>query len=53
MSAFLVLQAARFGDLVQSKRLIRTLEQRGRVHLGVDAGLVPLARLLYLSLIHI
>ena len=47
MSAFLVLQAARFGDLVQSKRLIRTLEQRGRVHLGVDAGLVPLARLLY------
>ena len=47
MSAFLVLQAARFGDLVQSKRLIRTLEQRGRVHLGVDAGLAPLARLLY------
>lgn len=47
MSAFLVLQAARFGDLVQSKRLIRTLEQRGRVHLGVDAGLVSLARLLY------
>lgn len=39
MAAFLVLQAARFGDLVQSKRLIRTLESRGHVHLGVEAGL--------------
>lgn len=47
MAAFLVLQAARFGDLVQSKRLIRTLESRGRVHLGVEAGLASLARLLY------
>ena len=47
MAAFLVLQAARFGDLVQSKRLIRTLQERGRVHLGVDVGLAALARLLY------
>lgn len=47
MAAFLVLQAARFGDLVQSKRLIRTLESRGQVHLGVEAGLASLARLLY------
>lgn len=47
MAAFLVLQAARFGDLVQSKRLIRTLQERGRVHLGVDVGLETLARLLY------
>ncbi|MGE9986045.1 glycosyltransferase family 9 protein [Desulfovibrio sp. SGI.169] len=47
MAAFLVLQAARFGDLVQSKRLIRTLQERGRVCLGVDAGLAALARLLY------
>ncbi len=47
MAAFLVLQAARFGDLVQSKRLIRTLGSRGRVHLGIEAGLAPLARLLY------
>lgn len=47
MAAFLVLQAARFGDLVQSKRLIRTLESRGHVHLGVEAGLASLARLLY------
>lgn len=47
MAAFLVLQAARFGDLVQSKRLILTLQEQGRVCLGVDAGLAPLARLLY------
>ncbi|WP_298033800.1 glycosyltransferase family 9 protein [uncultured Desulfovibrio sp.] len=47
MATFLVLQAARFGDLVQSKRLIRTLQERGQVHLGVDVGLATLARLLY------
>lgn len=47
MAKFLVVQAARFGDLVQSKRLILTLQERGEVHLAVDAGLVPLARLLY------
>lgn len=47
MAKFLVVQAARFGDLVQSKRLLLTLRERGEVHLAVDAGLVPLARLLY------
>ena len=47
MPRFLVLQAARFGDLVQTKRLILSLEQEGEVHLAVDAGLVPLARLLF------
>ncbi|MBD5648033.1 MAG: glycosyltransferase family 9 protein [Desulfovibrio sp.] len=47
MAKFLVVQAARFGDLVQTKRLILTLRERGEVHLAVDADLVPLARLLY------
>lgn len=47
MSDFLVLQAARFGDLVQTKRLICTLVQRGQVHLAVDTSLVPIACLLY------
>ena len=47
MATFLVIQAARFGDLVQTGRLLLSLAARGEVHLAVDAGLVPLARLLY------
>jgi len=47
MAKFLVIQAARFGDLVQTKRLLLSLALRGEVHLAVDAGLVPLAELLY------
>ena len=47
MAKFLVIQAARFGDLVQTKRLLLSLALRGEVHLAVDAGLVPLARVLY------
>ncbi len=43
----LVLQAARLGDLVQSKRLILSLATRAKVHLGVDHGLAGLASLLY------
>lgn len=47
MAAFLVIQAARFGDLVQTKRLLLSLAERGEVHLALDAGLAPLARLLF------
>ena len=47
MPKFLVIQAARFGDLVQTKRLLLSLALRGEVHLAVDASLVPLARVLY------
>ena len=47
MANFLVLQAARFGDLVQSKRLILSLQRKGRVHLAVDSSLAALASLLY------
>ena len=47
MAKFLVIQAARFGDLVQTKRLLLSLALRGEVHLAVDTGLVALARVLY------
>lgn len=47
MPQFLVIQLARFGDLVQSKRLIRTLEGRGTVHLCIDPSLAGVAALLY------
>lgn len=47
MAKILVIQAARFGDLVQSKRLILSLAAQGTVHLAVDASLAALARLVY------
>ncbi|MCR4665794.1 MAG: glycosyltransferase family 9 protein [Desulfovibrio sp.] len=47
MPRFLVIQAARFGDLLQTKRLILSLERLGRVHLLCDTGLASLAALLY------
>lgn len=43
----IVLQTARFGDLVQTTRLLRTLEGKGELHLVVERGLAPLARLLF------
>lgn len=53
MKRFLVLQLARLGDLVQTKRLIRSLARPDagsgtpEVHLCLDASLVPLARRVY------
>jgi hypothetical protein len=52
MTRFLVLQLARFGDLVQTRRLLRTLGRRaragdGEVHLVVDHALVGLAGRLF------
>lgn len=47
MPRFLVIQSARLGDLVQTRRLLLTLAARGETHLAVDTGLVPLARVLY------
>ncbi|MBU1040671.1 MAG: glycosyltransferase family 9 protein [Proteobacteria bacterium] len=49
MSACLVIQLARFGDLVQTKRLLLSLcaEPDCEVHLCLDESLAPLARLLY------
>jgi ADP-heptose:LPS heptosyltransferase len=51
MPAFLVIQLARFGDLVQTKRLLLSLcaEPDAEVHLCLDESLAPLARLLYPS----
>ena len=51
MRRFLVLQLARFGDLVQTRRLVKTLTYAAgaadAVHLVVDHSLVGLARWLY------
>lgn len=47
MSDVLLLQAARFGDLVQTRRLIKSLAIRHKLHLACDMGLLDLARLLY------
>ena len=47
MTRYLVLQAARFGDLIQTKRLLMTLLSRGEVHLLVDFSLASLAKILY------
>jgi len=44
---YLVIQLARFGDLVQSRRLMLTLLAEGEVHLCLDESLASLARLLY------
>jgi ADP-heptose:LPS heptosyltransferase len=44
---FLVIQLARFGDLIQTKRLIASLQAAGEVHLLVDRSLTALAELVY------
>ena len=49
MAVHIVVQTARFGDLVQTTRLLRTLEGRGELHLVVERGLASLARLLFPS----
>lgn len=49
MKNYLVIQLARFGDLIQTKRLLATLSARPEsvVHLCLDVSLAPLARLVY------
>ncbi|WP_419787916.1 glycosyltransferase family 9 protein [Pseudodesulfovibrio sp.] len=49
MKQYLVIQLARFGDLLQTKRLLASLCARsgGEVHLCLDRSLAPLARLVY------
>ncbi len=44
---FLIIQLARIGDLIQTKRLLLTLEREGRVHLVLDSGLAGLAGLVF------
>lgn len=43
----LVAQCARFGDLVQTGRLVKSLQRENLVHLAIDASLESLASLLY------
>jgi len=49
MKHYLVIQLARFGDLIQTKRLLTTLcaRENSTVHLCVDTSLAALARLVY------
>ncbi len=47
MKQFLLIQLARFGDLVQTGRLIQSLENQGQVHLCIDTSLKDLAVCLY------
>lgn len=48
MKRALIIQLTRFGDLVQTKRLVLTLEKRGfEVHICVDRSLEKLAAILY------
>ena len=49
MKHYLVIQLARFGDLMQTKRLLKTLcgQENASVHLCLDRSLEPLARLVY------
>jgi ADP-heptose:LPS heptosyltransferase len=48
MQRYLIVQLARFGDLVQTKRLLRSLAGPKReVHLCLDRSIVPLARILF------
>lgn len=43
----LVIQLARFGDILQTKRLILSLQTLGETHLCVDSSLAELARMIY------
>lgn len=49
MAIHLVIQLARFGDIIQTKRLVRSLlaEPESAVHLAVDSSLKALAALVY------
>lgn len=47
MKNYLVIQAARFGDIVQSKRLLLSLAASGAVHILSDVSMIELVRLLY------
>ncbi len=47
MKQFLIIQLARFGDLVQTKRLVKSLELLGQVHLCIDESLEKLAKFIY------
>ena len=43
----LIIQLARFGDLVQTKRLFMSLAKHSEVHLLIDSSLLQLAKIVY------
>lgn len=47
MDKALIIQAARFGDLMQTRRLILSLEKHYQTHILLDKSLADLARLIY------
>ncbi len=47
MNRYLVIQLARFGDIIQTSRLIFSLLQDGEVHLCVDTALIEIAKIIY------
>ncbi len=47
MQRHLVIQLARLGDLVQTKRLILSVAREAEVHLCIDRSLAPVARRLF------
>ncbi len=47
MPRHLVIQLARFGDVIQTKRLLLSLARAGEVHLCLDQSMLPMARLVY------
>lgn len=47
MQNFLVIQLARFGDIIQSKRLILSLLEQGNVTLLIDNSLEAIAKIVY------
>lgn len=47
MDKALVIQGARFGDIIQTKRLVLSLKDQFEVHLACDKNLATLARLIY------
>ena len=47
MKTYLIIQLARLGDLLQTKRLLLSLLQKGQVYLLVDKSLEEIARLLF------
>ncbi len=48
-SRTLIIQLARFGDVLQTKRLVKSLQAHSTVHMAVDSSLARLASLVYPS----
>lgn len=47
MNDALIIQAARFGDLLQTARLIKSIQRAHKAHLAIDTSLIGLAEQVY------